>query len=119
MRPEKQTLEDARSGGRTLLTLVIPTRNEVDNVPRLVRELRESLTGVDYRVVFVDDSTDRTPQVIRSTSEEDGRIFLIHREEAEQGGGLSTAVIRRRHSQLNRTVYRRRPPLANRLRQRF
>ncbi len=93
MRPEKQTLEDARSGGRTLLTLVIPTRNEVDNVPRLVRELRESLTGVDYRVVFVDDSTDRTPQVIRSTSEEDGRIFLIHREEAEQGGGLSTAVI--------------------------
>jgi dolichol-phosphate mannosyltransferase len=75
MRPEKQTLENAACGRRALLTLVIPTRNEVDNLSRLVRELRESLTGVDCRVVFVDDSTDGTPQVIRSISEEDGRIF--------------------------------------------
>ena len=40
------------------LILVIPTRNEADNVPVLVRELRKSLSGIDYRVVFVDDSTD-------------------------------------------------------------
>ena len=76
----------------TLLTLVIPTRNEAGNVPRLVRELGEALTGVDYRVVFVDDSTDETPAVIRDLSEEDGRISLIHRARAEQDGGLSTAV---------------------------
>ena len=76
----------------TLLTLVIPTRNEAGNVPRLVRELGEALTGVDYRVVFVDDSTDETPAVIRDLSEEDGRISLIHRASAEQDGGLSTAV---------------------------
>src|SRR5215207_11087738 len=95
--PEKQTLAgDARgvSGPkeRVLLTLVIPTRNEADNIPRLVRELKESLSGVDYRVVFVDDSTDRTPEVIRSLREEDDRIVLIHREGAERDGGLSTAV---------------------------
>ena len=76
----------------TLLTLVIPTRNEAGNVPRLVRELGEALTGVDYRVVFVDDSTDETPAMIRDLSEEDGRISLIHRASAEQDGGLSTAV---------------------------
>jgi dolichol-phosphate mannosyltransferase len=85
-------LASARAAaGRTLLTLVIPTRNEAGNVPRLVRELGEALSGVDYRVVFVDDSTDRTPEVIRALSQEDGRIVLIQREEAEQGG-LSTAV---------------------------
>src|SRR5215216_957890 len=97
MRPEKQTLASARvasarAAERSFLTLVIPTRNEVGNVPRLVRELGEALSGVDYRVVFVDDSTDRTPEVIRALSQEDGRIVLIHRHEAEQDGGLSTAV---------------------------
>ncbi len=60
-------------------------------MPRLVRELKESLSRVDYRVVFVDDSTDETPEVIRSLSEEDGRIVLIQRAEAERSGGLSTA----------------------------
>src|ERR687885_2037682 len=93
MRPEKQTLVSAQaSRERALLTLVIPTRNEAGNVPRLVRELKEALSGIDYRVVFVDDSTDETPEVICSLGEEDGRIVLIHRKEAEQGGGLSTAV---------------------------
>ena len=78
--------------GRVVLTLVIPTRNEADNAPVLVRELRESLSGVDYRVVFVDDSTDETPAVIRKLGEEDGSISLIHRTDAERDGGLSTAV---------------------------
>jgi len=85
MNPEEQisagareTVASARRGA--FLTLVIPTRNEAKNVPRLVRELEESLSGVDYRVIFVDDSTDETPAVIRSLSEEDGRVVLIHRE---------------------------------------
>src|SRR5215210_4334779 len=93
MRPEEQVSADARvTGKKTLLTLVIPTRNEAGNVPRLVRELGEALAGVDYRVVFVDDSTDETPTVIHALSEEDSRISLIHRASAEQDGGLSTAV---------------------------
>src|SRR5215217_218716 len=77
---------------RALLTLVVPTRNEADNVPVLVRELRKSLSGIDYRVVFVDDSTDETPEVIRGLGEEDERVALIHRKDPERGGGLSTAV---------------------------
>ena len=90
MRPEEKTLADAET--RMHLTLIIPTRNEAGNVSRLVEELKEALSGVDYRVVFVDDSDDETPEVIRSLGEEDGRIVLIHREGAEQEGGLSTAV---------------------------
>ncbi len=106
MRPEKQQiLAGAGVAGRNLLTLVIPTRNEAENVPRLVRELGESLSGVDYRVVFVDDSTDETPEVIRALGEEDGRIFLIHRKEAEQGGGLSTAVTAGLDAVVNESEY--------------
>ncbi|MBA3471707.1 MAG: polyprenol monophosphomannose synthase, partial [Rubrobacter sp.] len=97
MKPEEQISAGAQEAGSSarrgaFLTLVIPTRNEAKNVPRLVRELEESLSGVDYRVIFVDDSTDETPAVVRSLSEEDGRIVLIQRAQAERGGGLSTAV---------------------------
>jgi dolichol-phosphate mannosyltransferase len=82
----------ARGSKKALLTLVIPSRNEADNVPVLVRELRKSLSGIDYRVVFVDDSTDETPEVIRELGEKDERVTLIHRRGTERGGGLSTAV---------------------------
>jgi dolichol-phosphate mannosyltransferase len=95
MNAEKQTANGrpVTEGERNmLLTLVVPTRNEEENVPRLVRELRESLSDLDYRVVFVDDSTDGTPEVIRNLAEEDGRVRLVRREGSERDGGLSTAV---------------------------
>src|SRR5215207_1838037 len=96
MKAEKQTAtrgtEDGRTSERMLLTLVVPTRNEADNVPKLVRELRESLSELDYRVVFVDDSTDGTAEVIRNLAEEDGHVRLVRREGSERDGGLSTAV---------------------------
>src|SRR5918995_2262780 len=111
MRPEEQVSAeqvsaDARVTGKgTLLTLVIPTRNEAGNVPRLMRELGEALAGVDYRVVFVDDSTDETPTVIHALSEEDGRISLIHRASTEQDGGLSTAVATGMDAVVNESEY--------------
>jgi dolichol-phosphate mannosyltransferase len=92
MEPEERTVAGARGSKGALLTVVVPTRNEAENAPVLVRELRESLSGIDYRVVFVDDSTDETPEVIRGLAEEDGRVALIHRGDAERHGGLSTAV---------------------------
>src|SRR5919112_4909105 len=96
MKAEKQTIVGGPGGrgslNRVLLTVVVPTRNEADNVPKLVHELRESLSDLDYRVVFVDDSTDETPEVIQVLAEQDGRIRLVRREGIERYGGLSTAV---------------------------
>lgn len=92
MEAEGQTVAGERGKRGALLTLVVPTRNEAGNVEPLVRELQESLSGIDYRVVFVDDSTDETPGIIRALAEEDERITLIHREGGEREGGLSTAV---------------------------
>lgn len=97
MGAEERTVTEERGeahgrGEKRLLALVVPTYNEADNVPLLVREVREALSGIDYQVVFVDDSTDGTPEVIRSLREDDPRITLIHRERAEREGGLSTAV---------------------------
>jgi hypothetical protein len=48
MKSEKQTVRSGPERGRnSLLTLVVPTRNEVENIPKLVRELRESLSELD------------------------------------------------------------------------
>jgi dolichol-phosphate mannosyltransferase len=98
MKAQRQPVGEGTEGGkdsnRVLLTIVVPTLNEVDNVPELVRELREGLADIDYRVVFVDDSTDETPGVIRDLATRDGRVRLVRREEAERRGGLSTAVTR-------------------------
>src|ERR687885_581716 len=105
MRPEKQPLASTQTKGRALLTVVIPTRNEARNIPALVRELREVLSGVDYRMVFVDDSADETPEIVRALSEEDGRIVLIHRKGAEQDGGLSTAVATGMDAATNESEY--------------
>ena len=75
MKAERASSGDGRrkrgeDPSRVLLTLVVPTRNEAENVPELVRELRESLADIDYRVVFVDDSTDETPEVIQGLAEQ-------------------------------------------------
>src|SRR4028118_1189899 len=78
--------------GKVLLTLVVPTRNEADNVAELVHGLREGLAGVEFRIVFVDDSTDGTPGVIRGLAEEDGRVMLVHREGAHRAAGLPPAL---------------------------
>src|SRR5215210_1266607 len=96
MKADKQVVpagsERGRSQEKVLLTLVVPTRNEAENITKLVHELRESLSDLDYRVVFVDDSTDGTVEVIQSLADEDVRIRLVRREGAERYGGLSTAV---------------------------
>ena len=51
MEMEKHTLASTTEKRGDLLTLVITdAQNEAHNVPRLMRELKESLSGVDYRV---------------------------------------------------------------------
>lgn len=98
-------MESRRSARKALLTLVIPTRNEAGNIPKLIGELRDSLSDIEYRVVFVDDSADETPEVIQNLQREDERITLIHRDEAEREGGLSTAVTTGMDAVVDGSVY--------------
>jgi dolichol-phosphate mannosyltransferase len=72
------------------LSVIIPTRNERENVPRLLGALRTALAGVDYELLFVDDSTDGTDQLLAEVAREDPRIAVHHRE---RGRGLASAVV--------------------------
>lgn len=73
-----------------LLSIIVPTFNERDNVQEFVRRLDERLAGLEWEVVFVDDdSTDGTPQALRDLSQSDDRVRFLHRIGRR---GLASAV---------------------------
>jgi polyisoprenyl-phosphate glycosyltransferase len=64
----------------TLISIVVPTHNETGNVPVLHQRIAavfEKLTDCDFELIFSDDSTDHTPEVIRSLHEADARVKLL------------------------------------------
>ncbi|HEX6796372.1 MAG TPA: glycosyltransferase [Ktedonobacterales bacterium] len=76
-----------------LLSLVVPTRNERDNVAPLARRVAAALAAVEYELIFVDDSDDETPAAIRRVMAADPCARLLHREPRQREGGLSSAVV--------------------------
>ena len=73
------------------LCVVVPVLNERDNVAPLVEKLRETLTGLRWEVVFVDDgSTDGTRDAVAAIGRGDTRVRLLHRVGRK---GLASAFI--------------------------
>jgi dolichol-phosphate mannosyltransferase len=76
------------------LTVIVPTRNEQDNVEPLVDGLTGALDGLSVRVVFVDDSDDDTPrEVVRTGRSASIDVDLLHRPHGHRHGGLGGAVL--------------------------
>jgi dolichol-phosphate mannosyltransferase len=74
------------------VSVIVPTFNEGPNVRELLRRLAASLSEVAYEVLFVDDSTDDTPQIIAdAAAASDATVRLIHRDHPT--GGLGGAVV--------------------------
>ncbi|MGO4805356.1 glycosyltransferase [Arthrobacter sp. 2MCAF15] len=74
------------------LSVIVPTRNEAPNVQQLIGRATEACRDIDAELVFVDDSTDNTPEVIAAAAaSQPMRIRVIHREAPT--GGLSGAVV--------------------------
>jgi dolichol-phosphate mannosyltransferase len=83
--------------GRPVLSLVLPTKDEAENVDALVARLETALPDVPgrrFQVIFVDDSDDDTPQVVEAVRERSRHeIVLIHRPRERRGDGLGGAVV--------------------------
>ena len=73
------------------LSIVVPTYNESENIDKLLEETDKALSGIPYEVIFVDDSTDSTPELLAKKALEDERICYEHRTGET---GLATAVLR-------------------------
>jgi putative flippase GtrA len=76
------------------LTIVIPTRNEAENIEPLLRRLTTALAGTAAEIIFVDDSDDGTrDEIVRVGQWLGTPVRLIHRAPDQRAGGLSTAVV--------------------------
>ncbi|MFE9994441.1 glycosyltransferase [Streptomyces avermitilis] len=75
------------------VTIVVPTFNESANIRELLHQITESVPArLPCEVVFVDDSTDDTPDVIFQAAQDcPFPVTVLHREEPE--GGLGGAVV--------------------------
>lgn len=83
---------DMRRCIRMKLSIIVPTYNEAPNVAELVRRVTDETRDLDAEIIFVDDSTDATPDVIRDVAASAGMpVRLIHRE--HRAGGLGGAVL--------------------------
>ncbi|MCX8506141.1 MAG: glycosyltransferase family 2 protein [Alphaproteobacteria bacterium] len=73
------------------LSVIVPTLNESGNISLVIAALTETLDGIAWEVVFVDDdSTDTTRQEIAAIAAQDPRVRMIHRIGRR---GLSSACI--------------------------
>ena len=86
------------------LSVVLPTRNEADNIEPLLAGLRDALNAVDFELVFVDDSDDQTAQILAREAILDPRVRVVHRAPELREGGLSTAVVLGLHEARGRLV---------------
>jgi len=89
---EKPTVSAGDAVRRSaLLSIVVPTFNERDNVAELVRLIEGSLGGIVWEVVFVDDdSPDGTLRTLHTLARSDPRVRVLHRIGRR---GLASAVV--------------------------
>lgn len=65
---------------KSLISIVIPTHNESKNIGLLYPEICKVFKKIEdfnFEIIFIDDSTDNTPQIIHTLIESDNRVKLI------------------------------------------
>ena len=77
------------------VSVIVPTRNEAGNVEALLTSIRNAFYGTSIEVIFVDNSSDETPQVVEASVERFPyqHVRLIHRSPEQRTGGLGGAVV--------------------------
>lgn len=76
---------------RPAVSVIIPTFNEADNLPVLVRRIENVLSHIPYEVIVVDDdSPDETWRIGEELSTENRRVKVVRRVDTR---GLSSAVM--------------------------
>jgi dolichol-phosphate mannosyltransferase len=89
--PVDRRLHTDSSAKPPVLSVIVPTLNERDNVRELVERLDRCLAALAWEVIFVDDdSRDGTLDLLRDMSRSDPRVRLLHRIGRR---GLASAVV--------------------------
>ena len=66
------------------LSIVIPTYNEKENIPKILEKLKKVLKNIKHEIIFVDDnSPDGTSKEVKNFMKNTAEIKLIHKLEEE------------------------------------
>ncbi len=77
----------------SVISVIVPTRNEAENVLPLLTRLGEALRPLSIEVIFVDDSSDNTPAVIGTAAADFPFPVRLIARPPERRNGLSGAVV--------------------------
>ncbi len=76
--PETPTAEAKREPPE--ISIVVPTYNERENIPELVRRLDTTLAGIAWEIIVVDDSSpDGTTELAKQMARSDPRVRCLRR----------------------------------------
>jgi dolichol-phosphate mannosyltransferase len=76
-----------------LISVVVPVRNEADNIDPLIAEIRAALADVQHEIIYVDDgSDDDTAAVLRAARKKAPLTVLRHRAGCGQSAAIITGV---------------------------
>ncbi|MCM8803607.1 MAG: polyprenol monophosphomannose synthase [Candidatus Omnitrophica bacterium] len=71
------------------LSLIIPTYNERENLPELVRRIHTSLKEIEYQLIIVDDNSPDETGILAEKLAKKYPIMVIHRKKR----GLASAIV--------------------------
>jgi dolichol-phosphate mannosyltransferase len=82
------------ASGSPGISVVVPVRDEADNIDPLLDEIVAALAGEDFEIVYVDDgSADATPARLRAAQARLPMLRVLrHRRGAGQSAGLATGI---------------------------
>jgi glycosyltransferase involved in cell wall biosynthesis len=78
---------------RPVLSLVVPTHNDGERIPALTRDVGQALGGIQYEILFVDDSADDTPAVIARVMAADPCVRVLHYDSDVPAAARPAAVV--------------------------
>jgi dolichol-phosphate mannosyltransferase len=74
-----------------MVSIIIPTYQEAENLPRLITAIENSLAGIEHELIVVDDnSPDGTGKLAEELAQKHRNLKVVHRQDKK---GVASAIV--------------------------
>ena len=76
-----------------MLSILIPLRNEYENLPKIESQFQNNLRDIDYELILIDDySTDDTLTTAKNIADKNKNIIVLKNSKKGLGGAISLGI---------------------------